>query len=155
VGLSDRRVRLVRAGGRGALGFVEDVGGRIERSLEAVCPVKRSRAPQLVDLAHLVRNLDLGLGRNLLLDQAHREDRGEVVRTGGLERVGSQRRRRRTWKIGHQVDPMRWDLSLAEQDLRLARHLSRRRFEGFAPKPTAGRHQGRSRLVAAMLGHIG
>ena len=79
VGLRHGRVGLVRARRRGALVLVVDVRRGIELALEAPRPVQRRRAPQLVDLAHLVGDLDLRLGRDLLRDQAHREDRREVV----------------------------------------------------------------------------
>ena len=92
VGLRDGGVRLVRAGGRDALVLVVDVRGGVERALEAVRAVERRRAPQLVDLAHLLGDLDLGLGRDLLLDQPHREDRRQVV---GAERLLGRRVKRR------------------------------------------------------------
>ena len=84
VGLGDGGVRLVRAGGRDALVLVVDVGGGIERALEPARAQQRGRAPELVDLANLVGDLDLRLGRDLLLDQRHREQRREVL---GAERL--------------------------------------------------------------------
>ena len=55
-------------------------------------PVARRRAgaeegrgpPELVDLPHLVRDLDVALGTHLLLDERHREEGREVVRPDRL-----------------------------------------------------------------------
>jgi hypothetical protein len=112
VGLRDRGVRLVRAGGRDALVLVVDVGRGIERALEAQRPVQRRRAPQLVDLADLLRDLDLGFGRYLLLDQPHREDRRQIVGSERLLGARMKRRRGRARQVGEQVHPVRRDLAL-------------------------------------------
>ena len=92
VGLRDRAVRLVRAGRRDALVLVVDARRGIELALEPVRAEERSRPPQPVDLAHGLRDLDLRLGRHLLADELHREDRREVVRPGGLHRARVERR---------------------------------------------------------------
>src|SRR5688572_14383170 len=86
--------------------------------------VHRRGPPQLVDLAHLVGDLDIRLGRHLLADQPHREDRREVFGTRRLHRPGVERRRRVAGQVRHQVDPMRRDLRLGQQDLGVARHLA-------------------------------
>ena len=129
--LGDGGVGLVRPGGRDALVLVVDVGGRIERALESMGAIQRRRAPQLVGVANRLRNLDLGLGRDLLQDQAHREDRRQIVGAGGLLGAGVQRRRRVPGEVGHQVDPVRRDVPLAQQELdRVAHRLSFARRSG-------------------------
>ena len=80
VGLRDRRVRLVRAGRRDALVLVVDARRRLERLLEAARAVERRRPPLPVDRAHLLRDRDEPIGRDLLQDDLHREERREVVR---------------------------------------------------------------------------
>src|SRR3954464_12871972 len=66
--LRDRGVRLVAAGRAYALVLVEDALARPERRLEPVRAEERRRAPEAVDVEHLVRDRDLGVGRDLLAD---------------------------------------------------------------------------------------
>ena len=73
VRLRDGGVRLVAAGGRDALVLVVDVGRGVEELLEAPGAEQGRRAPEAVDLAHLVRDGDDGLSRDLLLDDLLRE----------------------------------------------------------------------------------
>ena len=87
VGLGDGGVGLVRPGGRYALVLVVDVRGGIERALPAAGAEERCGTPQLVGVTDGLGDLDLRLGRDLLKDQRHREDRREVVGAGGLERA--------------------------------------------------------------------
>ena len=121
VGLRDRRVDLVRAGRGDALVLVEDARGGVERLLEPVRAVQRRRAPQAVGVANGVGDRDLGLHRDLLADQAHREDRRQVVGPGGLARARAQRRQRRPREVGQEVDPVGRDRVLAQQELRRRR----------------------------------
>jgi hypothetical protein len=72
--------------------------------------------PQLVDLAHLVGDLDLRLARDLLLDQAHREDRGEVLGPDRLLGGGMKRWRGLPGQVGQQIDPVCRDFGLGQQD---------------------------------------
>ena len=59
VRLRDGGVRLVAAGRADALVLVVDPRPRAERLLEAVRAVERRRAPEAVDVAHLLGDLDL------------------------------------------------------------------------------------------------
>ena len=125
IGLRHRRVRLVRAGRRDALVLVVDVRRRVERLLEPSRPEQRRRSPQRVDLADLLGDLDPRLGRDLLLDQRHREDRREVGRAGRLHRRRAQRRQRLAGQVRGQVDPVGRDPLLVEDVLgRVAHSLS-------------------------------
>ena len=117
--LRDRGVRLVRARRRDALVLVVDVGRRIQGPFEPASTQQRRRAPKLVDLADLVRDLDLGLGRDLLLDQRHRKQRRQVLRPQRLLGSGMKRRQRVAGQIGHQVDPVGRDRGLGQQELGL------------------------------------
>ena len=119
VGLRDRGVGLVRAGGRDALVLVVDPRRRIELGLQAPRAVQRRRAPELVGLAHGLGDLDLRLGADLLEDQRHREDGAEVFGPGGRHRARMQGRQRIAGEVGQEVDPMRRDRVLAEQELRM------------------------------------
>ena len=124
VGLRDGAVRLVRAGRGDALVLVVDARGRIEQPLEPVGAVERRRAPEPVHVAHRLRDLDLGLHRDLLADQLHREDRREVVRPGRLHRARVQRRQRLAGQVGEQVDPVGRDAVLGERELGLGGHAA-------------------------------
>ena len=117
VRLRHRAVRLVGTSRRAALVLVVDVGRRIELALEAAGAEQRRRSPAPVHVAHLVRDLDLRIGGDLLLDQAHREDRGEVVGPRRLLGCRVERRARVARKVGHQVDPVRRDLGLGQRVL--------------------------------------
>ena len=94
-GLRHRRVRLVAARGAHALVLVEDLRRRLERLLEPVGAVERRRAPQPVDVAHGLRDLDPALLRDLLLDEGHGEERRQVGRADRLLRARVQHGRQR------------------------------------------------------------
>ena len=115
-GLRDRRVRLVRAGRRDALVLVEDARARPQRTLEAEGAHQRRRAPHRVDLAHLVRDRDEALLRDLLADDLHREERREIVGAYRLPGSRVQRRWRSRRQIRGDVVPAGRDVALAEQD---------------------------------------
>ena len=54
--------------------------------------IQRRRPPEPVDLAHLLGDLDLRLGGDLLLDQRHREQRRQVLGAERLLGAGVKRR---------------------------------------------------------------
>ena len=90
-----RRVRLVAAGRADALVLVVDVGRGIERPLEPMGAIERARPVQAVGVAHRLGDLDLALGRHLLADERHREERREVVGADRLSGPRVERRERR------------------------------------------------------------
>ena len=118
VRLRDGRVRLVRAGRADALVLVVDAGRRVEQPLQAARPEQRARPPQPVDVEHAAGDVDVALAGDLLLDQRHREQRGEVVGPDRLVGARVQRRRRRRRQVGDHVVPTGRELRLVEQDLR-------------------------------------
>jgi tetratricopeptide (TPR) repeat protein len=71
--LSDRRVWLVRARGADPFVLVIDSSGCIERLFQSPSAEQRRRAPLAVNVPDGFRDLDLSLGRHLLLDQRHGE----------------------------------------------------------------------------------
>src|SRR6267142_1048956 len=79
VGLGRRGVELVAARRARALVLVVDARGGVEGLLESPRTVERGRAPQAEHVAHLVRDLDPPLLADLLLDQLHREERGQIL----------------------------------------------------------------------------
>src|SRR5581483_7394037 len=95
---------------------------------------ERRGTPQAIDVAHLFGNFDPPLLGDLLLDQLHREQRGEVVRPDRLAGAGVQHRGRRGGQVGDQVVPVGGDLLLGQQDFRL--------FHGGAPFPGERRGAG-------------
>ena len=117
VGLGDGRVRLVRTRGRYALVLEVDVGGRIEGLLQGGGADERRRAPELVGFAHLVRDGDVALGRDFLLNQLHREERRQRFRADRLVRAGVQRRRRRRLQVRGDVVPLLGYLRFIEVEL--------------------------------------
>ena len=117
-GLRDRRVRLVAPAGADALVLVVDVGGRVERLLEAMGPVQRARPVEAVGVADGIGNLDLALGADLLADERHREERRQVGRPDRLARARVEHRRRRHRQVGGDVVPGPRDLLLVEHELR-------------------------------------
>ena len=162
VGLRDGAVGLVRARGGDALVLVEDLRRGIELGLEPLRAVQRRRAPQPQRVAHRLGDLDLRLGRDLLLDQRHREDRREVGRPGGLAGLRVQRRDGVARQVGQQVDPVGRDRRLGERDLHVAGHgrtLPReRRTSGrqgrIGARQTAAGHPG-DQLVGRLLVGVG
>ena len=127
-GLRNRGVGLVAAGRAYALVLVVDVGRRIERLLEPKGAHEGARSILLVELADRLRDLDLALGRDLLHDQRHREERRQIGRTERLVRPGMERRRLRHGQIRRDVVPGSRDLFLVQHETRSLDH----------PTPPAG-----------------
>ena len=121
-GLRDRGVRLVAAGGAHSLVLVVDLRRRAERLLEAVRAIERRRPPQLVDVTHGPGDLDPALARHLLLDERHREERGEVGRADRLLRPGVEHRGELERHVRLDVVPGRRDLGLGQDELRRVAH---------------------------------
>ena len=120
--LRDRGVGLVAAGGAHALVLVEDFGGRAQGFFEPVRAEQRRGAPELVDLAHGLGDLDLALGADFLQDQFHREQGRQVVRAHGLVRAGVQHGRQGLGQVGLEVVPGLGHLALLQQELGLTTH---------------------------------
>ncbi len=120
--LRHRGVGLVRAGRRDALVLVVDPRGGVERLLQPVRPVERAGPPQPVDVEHLLGDVDVLLGGDLLEDQVHREQRGQVVRADRLSGARVQHRRRRRRQVVQHVVPAGRHLALREEELVL-QHL--------------------------------
>ncbi len=118
IGLGHGRVGLVRAGRTGPFVLVIDLRRGLQRGLQAVGPEQGRRPPEPVDLAHRLRDRDPALGRDLLLDEGHREDGGERLGADGLA-IRSQRWGGGMGHVGDDVVPGGGDLGLVEQDLGL------------------------------------
>src|ERR1019366_8407469 len=118
-GLGDRRIRLVAAGRAAALVLVVDVSRRIEDLLEPTGPEEGTGPIQPIGLADRFGDLDLALGADLLADQGHREERGEVGRADRLAGARMKDRRRRDRQICGDVVPGPRDLVFREQELRV------------------------------------
>ena len=121
-GLRHRGVGLVRPGGADPLVLEEDLRGGVEQLLQPAGPDQRGGPPQAVDVEHAARDVDVLLGGDLLLDQRHREERGEVLGPDRLVGAGVQRRWRRRREVGHDVVPLRRDLGLVEEEGRALGH---------------------------------
>ena len=123
-GLRHRGVRLVRAGRRDAFVFEVDLGRRAELLLEPARADQRRRPPHPVDVADRLRNVDVTLGRDLLHDQFHREQRLEV---GGADRLlgaGMQDGRQRLGKIGRQIVPSLRNMVFVQDVFDLVTHAT-------------------------------
>src|SRR5215203_2706442 len=90
VGLGDCGVRLVAAGWGDALVLVVDVGRGVEEPLEAPGAEEGCRAPEAVDLAHLLRDGDVRLARHLLPYDLLREERRERGGSSPNDRSGTR-----------------------------------------------------------------
>src|SRR5690554_2521566 len=84
IDLRDRGVHLMRARGRDALVFIIDARRGPERLLPAPRAVEWGGAVLRVDVADCLGDLDIALGRDLLLDELHGEERGEIFRSDRL-----------------------------------------------------------------------
>ncbi len=122
VGLRDRGVGLVAAGGAAALVFVVDVRGRLQRLLEPHGAQQRRGTVERVDLAHLRRNLDHPLRAHFLRHEAFRKHRRHQVGRDRLARAGMQRRGQRFRKIRQQVAPVRRHFLRTKQELGVLAH---------------------------------
>ena len=90
VRLRHRRVRLVRTDRGNGLVLVVDAGGGAQRLPQAAGAGQRGGAPQAVDFADRLGDLDPALGGELLLDQPGREDRRHLLRLQRLAGAGVQ-----------------------------------------------------------------
>ena len=117
VRLGHRSVGLVAAHRAHPFVLVVDARGGLERLLKAVCPEERAGPPLAVDVEDGPRDLDEPFRRDLLEDEVHRKQRGEVVGAGRLERPRMERRRRRARQVGHDVVPGGRHLRLVEHEL--------------------------------------
>ena len=122
VGLRHRGVRLVRPRRADALVLIEDLGRGVEELLEPPCAKQRARPPESEHVEHAAGDVDVRVARHLLFDQRHREQRRQVVGPDRLVGARMQRRRRRRRQVGDDVVPLRRDLGLFEQDLRVVGH---------------------------------
>ncbi len=137
VRLRDRGVRLVRPGRGHALVLVVNPRRGVQRLFQPVRPVQRGGPPQPVDVEHVGRDVDVGVGGHFLPDELHREQRREVLRAHRLERPRVQRRGRRRGQVGDHVVPLAGDLGLIQGDLGALGHEALRsaRKRSF-PNPT-------------------
>ena len=130
-GLGHRRVRLVRPGRAASLVLVIDPGRRLELALQADCPHQWRRAPQSQRLLDRQRDIDVALLGNLLLDQLHREERCQVLRTNRLPGRGMKRWAPRKREVRLDVVPASRHLALVELDP--GRGLRRLNTHGLLP----------------------
>ncbi len=130
VGLRDRGVRLVGAGGADPLVLVVDAGRRLECLLQAPRPVQRAGPPLLVDVEHGTGNVDVAVLAHLLQDEGHGEQRRQIVRPHRLLRARVEHGRRRLGKIRDHVVPLGGQLGLVEQDLGVVLHSRVLRWGG-------------------------
>ena len=114
VGLRERRVELVRAGGVVALELVVDLRRRVEVALEVVRAAQRGGAVHLVHLLHALGDVEVrGLIVELLVHELVAEHRGDVVMLGDLA-VGQAHGLGRLGHVRTQVVPLRWNLVLTQ-----------------------------------------
>ena len=115
--LGDGRVGLVGADRTHALVLVVDPGRRSQRLLQPVSAVEGGRPPEPVDVQNLRRDVDVGLLRDLLTDEGHREQRCQVIGSDWLVRRRVQDRWWRGRQIWDEVVPLAGQLGFIEQDL--------------------------------------
>jgi len=149
------------AGGADTLVLVVDAGGSVEGLLEGGGPDEGRRPVEAVGFHDGAGDVDPPLSGHLLLEQPHREDGGQQLRTRRLTGVGIQGRRRGHGEIGRDVVPGRGDRRTwqVESPLRCAHTqeppVSLARGEGHPPAPLsyAGVRQGIRHPRAGASGH--
>ena len=112
VGLRQGCIQFVTTGRTDALVFEVDAAICLQRFLKTDRTHERSGAPNLVELAHLIGNLDPALRRHLLLDDRLGEKRREVCRRERLAGAWVQRRRKRARGVSQHVIPCRWNFAV-------------------------------------------
>ena len=123
IGLGNRGVGLVAAGGAGAFVFVVDVRRCLERLLEAHCPQQRCWAPQRVNVAYGLGDFDPPFRTHLLAHQVLRKDGHQRLGRHRLFGARMQRRWQRFRKIRQKIVPLRWDVLLAQREVNLFAHI--------------------------------
>jgi len=124
VGLGDGRVGLVAAHRADALVFVVDAGRGIQRLLQPPGAEQWRWPPQAVDVPHRLRDFDVALGADFLLDQGHWKERGQVVGADRLARAGMQDGGGRHGQVGDDVVPCPRELVFGQDvlDVLVVRH---------------------------------
>ena len=122
VRLRDGGVGLVRAGRAAALVLVVDPRRGAQVLLQPPGPEQRGGPPQPVDVQHRLRDRDVPFRRDLLLDQRHREQRGEGVRADRLVGARVQRRGRGRGQVGDDVVPLPGQLGFLQKIFDLVVH---------------------------------
>src|SRR5438128_1121361 len=115
-GLGHRRVRLVRSGRADSLVLVVDLRRGLELPLQPSRAHQRRRPPQPQRLLDRLRDVDVALLGNLLLDQLHGEQWREILRADRLTGSRVKRWAPRKWEVRLDVVPARRHLSLVEHD---------------------------------------
>ena len=119
-------VGFVRTCRGNALVLVVDARRCAQRFLEPRCAHQRRRSPQPIDFAHGLRNRNPALGRHLLLENRHRENRAHLFRRRRLA-VRTERRRGRIGHVGDDVVPVRRNFGLGQNETQRFHGHSRRR----------------------------
>ena len=82
-----------------------------------------SRSPDEEFLHHLLGNIDPPLCADLLFNQIHWEDRGEILRTDRLSRPGMERRLERCGQVCLNIVPLLGNLIFPKKNLVLLHSL--------------------------------
>ncbi len=96
--------------------LVIDAGRRLEVLLQVDRPFQRARAPPIEYIEHLLGDIDPPLRADLLLDEVHREHRGQHVRRYRLA-VRPERGKQRGRQVRRQVIPLPRDIAFFQQNL--------------------------------------
>jgi archaellum component FlaC len=78
---------------------------------------RRSNSPELAHVENTTGNVDVPLGRDLLLDKRHRDQRRKIFGADRLALTRMERRRRRRRQVSHDVVSLRRYLEFFEKDL--------------------------------------
>ena len=92
------------AGRAGAFVFVVYFCGGFEESFEINGPSQRCRTPPVEDIEDFLGDINPALCADFLLDEVHREDRGQHFRADGFA-IRAERRQRRGGQVGGEVVP--------------------------------------------------
>ena len=118
VGLRDRGIQLVRAGGVVAFKFVVNLSRGLQLFFQAVSADERRRTVHFVEIADFLRDrVELRVVVQFLLYKFFAEDAAEFFGCHGLAGTGIQKRRGLIDHVGAKVIPCRGHFAFFEVDL--------------------------------------
>ena len=116
VGLGDRGVWFVAAGGAASFPFVVDFCGCFEGGLEASGSVQGAGSPDAVDVSYFGWDGDVSVGAGFLFDESEGEDCFEVVGGDGLSGLGVEGWIKGCFEVCLDVVPVFWNVVFVKGD---------------------------------------
>ena len=105
--LRDSGIWLMAAGRAGAFVFVVYFCGCFKEPFEVNGPSQWCRSPPIEDIEDFLGDINPAFCADFLLDEVHREDRGQHFWADGFA-IRAERRQRRGGEVGGEVVPFAW-----------------------------------------------